>query len=56
LLSIKDWPWILLLMPHCRAEEIAMSYKTILAILQGKDDAARVLGCAVPLAISTARI
>jgi nucleotide-binding universal stress UspA family protein len=28
-----------------------MSYKTILAILQGKDDAARVLGCAVPLAI-----
>lgn len=28
-----------------------MSYKTILAILQGKDDAARVLGCAVPLAV-----
>jgi nucleotide-binding universal stress UspA family protein len=28
-----------------------MSYKTILAILQGKDDAARVLSCAVPLAI-----
>jgi nucleotide-binding universal stress UspA family protein len=28
-----------------------MSYKTILAILQGKEDAARVLECAVPLAV-----
>ena len=28
-----------------------MSFKTILAILQGKEDAARVLNCAIPLAV-----